>query len=150
MKKWFLLFSCYFLLEVNLSAQNPTFGLGIDLLGPVGLSSLHLSLEPNEKLQFSIGGGFNGVYGGAKVYFFEGLDWRIYAGTYITRFNRLELIDYSLLDNGSASGLYVPVGIESFRWDHIYSTFELAYRNLNTGNEPYSPVYLCLKFIYRI
>jgi hypothetical protein len=151
MKKIVFLSFCLSILYFSpLRAQTPRIGLGLDVLGPVGLASMHLSLDVANHVELSIGGGFIGAYGGAKYYFLEREDWRFYAGAYYTSFTRFYDFDiFSGFFSGSASGLYIPVGIEFLRSEHLCSSFELAYRSLETGMDPYLPVYPCTKISYK-
>lgn len=134
----------------SLHAQSPRFGLGLDLLGPVGIASANISLDLNERVQLTAGGGLIGAYGGVKYYFNPFKEWRFYTGIHYTSFVRYYDFDiFSGFYTGSASGLYIPLGIQVQKSAHFYASFELALRSLDTGMEPYSPVYPCAKYTYK-
>lgn len=134
----------------SLKAQSPRFGLGLELLGPVGLASANFSVDLNEHLQLTAGGGFIGAYGGAKYYFNPNKELRFYTGIHYTSFVRYYDFDiFSGFYTGSASGVYIPLGIQVQNSAHFYTSFELAFRSLNTGMEPYSPIYPCAKYTYK-
>jgi hypothetical protein len=150
MKKWVC---CTVFLAFNfgaLQAQSPKLGLGLDLLGPVGLASANVSLDLNEHVQLTAGGGLIGAYGGLKYYFNPYKERRFYTGIHYTSFVRYYDFDiFSGFYTGSASGIYIPLGIQVQKSDHFYASFELAFRSLDTGMEPYSPVYPCAKYTYK-
>ena len=150
MKKWVFY---TLLLAFNfgpLKAQTPKIGLGLDLLGPIGLASANISVDLNDRMQFIAGGGLIGAYGGVKYYFKPSEERRFYTGIHYTSFVRFYDFDiFSGFYTGSAKGLYIPIGIEFQKSTHFYASFELAFRSLDTGMEPYSPVYPCVKYAYK-
>jgi hypothetical protein len=134
----------------SIHAQGPRIGLGADLLGPVGLASAHLTLDVSDRVQLTAGGGFVGAFGGAKFYFSERKKTRFYTGIHYTRFVRYYDFDiFSGFYSGLAYGVYIPLGVEIESSTHFSTSFELAYRSLDTQLEPYSPVYPCVKFTYK-
>ncbi|MEY4992120.1 MAG: hypothetical protein RI948_998 [Bacteroidota bacterium] len=150
MKKSIFFFALLAFSFSSLKAQMPRFGLGLDLLGPVGIASANITLDLNEQVQLTAGGGLIGAYGGVKYYFNPYKELRFYTGIHYTSFVRYYDFDiFSGFYTGSASGLYIPLGIQVQKSAHFYASFELAFRSLNTGMEPYSPVYPCVKYTYK-
>lgn len=150
MKKWVFIIVVLSFNFGPLKAQTPKIGLGIDLLGPVGLMSANISVDLNERVQLIAGGGLIGAFGGLKYYFNPFKKWQFYTGIHYTSFVRFYDFDiFSGFYTGSAKGLYIPIGIQVQKSAHFYASFELAFRSLDTGMEPYSPVYPCVKYAYK-